>query len=129
MLSEALSLYHGPFAEEIFGNWAGETRANLETKAIDAGIGAAEVQIQLGDKESAIAVLNRVLGLDGSSFRRGRVFALQGEDMETVTLSLMLALAGLFFGLSRARRHGSVRLAIGVALCGFAAVIAGLQFV
>ena len=64
MLSEAISIYEGPFVEEFYSDWSIRARATLETDAFEAGLGAAEAQIETGRLEDAVRTLSRVVELD-----------------------------------------------------------------
>ena len=70
---------------------------------------------------AGLALFGPQLGLGGP------LFGLVGEETKTAGMSLALSLSGLAFGLDRARRHGSLRLGLGVACCAFVSVYAFLQ--
>ena len=64
MLSEAISIYEGPFVEEFYSDWTIRARETLETAAVEAGLSAAEVQTEIGHLEDAVRTLSRVVELD-----------------------------------------------------------------
>jgi hypothetical protein len=78
---------------------------------------------------AGFALFGPTLGLDGSTLAPGSTAFGLGDGTRSAAMSLTLALAGVAYGLDRARYHGSTRLGVGVACCAFAGVYAGLQFI
>jgi len=64
LYSEAVELVHGPFLDDLNGEWIEPERERLRQALLSALLALAELHLQRGEKDSAIKICQRALAVD-----------------------------------------------------------------